>query len=158
MAGSLNPLSETLGDKPINLSDFEMNRGVKHVDKGLKNLNCKDFIAEVFLSHVKFNLRVNYAPVKSKIVDTILQKIYIKNILICIVSFCRPEIIYLTKFTKRKISDIILRTGDLLREVIPKLSFRLISSKLEGRRSFRSIHSEGGEGKQNQINKLSSVR
>lgn len=176
--GTLNPLSETLRDKPINLSDFEMNRGVKHVDKGSINLNYRDLIAKVILFYAKFNLQVNYAPVKSKIVVTILQKIYIKNILIYVVSFCRPDLKYLTKFAKRKISDIILRTGDLLKEVIPKISFKFISSrlchlhlllestrqvelkigKLEGRRSFRSIHSEGGEGKQNLINKLSSVR
>lgn len=157
MPGSLNPLSETLRDKPINLSDFEMNRGVQHVDKGLKSINYKDFIAKVILSHVKFNLQVNFAPVRSKIVDTILEKIRIKNILICIVSFCRPETTCLKEFAKRKISDITLRTGDLLREVIPKISFRLISSIVEGGRSFRSINSQCWEGKQNQINKLSSL-
>ena len=154
MPGSLNPLSETPRDKPINLSDFEMNRGVKHVDKGSKILNYIGFRAKVILSHAKFNLRVNHAPVKSKIVDTILQNIYLKNILGYIVSFCRPETKCLTEFAKRKISDIILGTGDLLREVIPKISLKLISSILflafnkdqgkdgyvEGRRSFRSIN------------------
>lgn len=153
MPGSLNLPSETLRGKPINLSDFEMNRGVKHVDKGSKILNYRDFSAEVILYYVKFNLRVNYAPVKSKIVDTIFQKIYIKNMLMYIVSFCRPETKCLTKFANLKISDIILRTGDVLREVIPKISFKLISSK-EGIRSFRSIHLQGGEGEQNLINKL----
>jgi hypothetical protein len=155
MPGSLNPLSETPRDKPINLSDFEMNRGVKHVVKGSKILNYIGFRAKVILSHAKFNLRVNHAPVKSKIVDTILQNISLKNILGYIVSFCRPETKCLTEFAKRKISDIILGTGDLLREVIPKISLKLISSILflafnihdqgkdgyvEGRRSFRSIN------------------
>lgn len=161
--GSLNPLSETLRDKPINLSDFEMNRGVQHVDKGSKSLNYIDFRqAEVILSHVKFNHQANHIPVKSKIVDTILQKICLKNILIHIVSFCRLETTCLMMFAKRKISDVILRTGDLLRKVISKLSFRLISLiNIKGRRSFRSINGlhklSRREGKQNLVDKFSTV-
>ena len=37
MPGTLIPLLETFNNmegKPVNLSDFEMNRGVQHVDKG----------------------------------------------------------------------------------------------------------------------------
>lgn len=161
MPRSLNPLSETSRDKPINLSEFEINRGVQHVDKGSKSLNYIDSIAEVILYHAKFNLQVDHATVKSKIVDTILQKICLKNKLRYIVSFCRPETICLMKFAKIKITGIILRTEDLLWVVIPKISFKLISiftSGYIGRRSFRSIGGYGRrEGKQNLINKFSSA-
>lgn len=161
MPGSLNPLSETSRDKPINLSEFEINRGVQHVDKGSKSLNYIESRAEVILSHAKFNLQVDHATVKSKIVDTILQKICLKNKLRYIVSFCRPETICLMKFAKRKITGIILRTEDLLKVVIPKISFKLISTfayGYVGRRSFRSIGGYGRrEGKQNLINKFSSA-
>ncbi len=142
--GSLNLLSETSRDKPINSSDFEMNREVQHVDKGSKSLNYKDFRAKVILTHAKFNLQVNYAPVKSEIVYTILQKISLKSILRYIVSFCIPKAIcLLMEFAKSKIRDVILGTEDLLRKVISKISFRLISAALlgfVGRRSFQSIN------------------
>jgi hypothetical protein len=79
------------------------------------------------------------------------------------------------KFAVRKITDIILRTGDLLRGEIPKIRFKLISfifnftDVIEGRRSFRSIYSKitgSGvnpgllckEGKQNQANKKLKLR
>ena len=145
--GSLNLLSETSRDKPINSSDFEMNREVQHVDKGSKSLNYKDFRAKVILTHAKFNLQVNYAPVKSEIVYTILQKISLKSILRYIVSFCIPKAIcLLMEFAKSKIRDVILGTEDLLRKVISKISFRLISAALlgfVGRRSFHSINYNG---------------
>jgi hypothetical protein len=136
-----------------------MNREVQHVDKGSKSLNYKDFRAKVILTHAKFNLQVNYAPVKSIIVYTILQKIYLKNILRYIVSFCIPKAIcLLMEFAKSKIRDVILGTGDLLRKVISRISFRLISAALlgfVGRRSFHSINYNSIynlEGKQSLIN------
>lgn len=136
-----------------------MNRGVQHVDKGSKSLNYKDFRAKVILTHAKFNLLVNYAPVKSEIVYTILQKIYLKSILRYIVSFCIPKAIcLLMEFAKSKIRDVILGIEDLLRKVISKISFRLISAALlgfVGRRSFHSINYNSiynWEGKQNLIN------
>jgi hypothetical protein len=136
-----------------------MNREVQHVDKGSKSLNYKDFRAKVILTHAKFNLRVNYAPVKLRIVYTILQKIYLKNILRYIVSFCIPKAIcFLMEFAKSQIRDVILGTGDLLRKVISKISFRLISAALlgfVGRRSFHSINYDSIynlEGKQSLIN------
>nr|QYB19419.1 LAGLIDADG endonuclease [Monilinia fructicola]QYB19480.1 LAGLIDADG endonuclease [Monilinia fructicola]QYB19542.1 LAGLIDADG endonuclease [Monilinia fructicola]QYB19604.1 LAGLIDADG endonuclease [Monilinia fructicola]QYB19667.1 LAGLIDADG endonuclease [Monilinia fructicola] len=173
--GSLNPLSGTLGDKPINLSDFEMNRGVKHVGKGSYRIYFIDR-AEVLLSHAKFNLQVNYALVKSLLCNSylaVLQNICLKSILRHIVSFCRLETKCLMKFAVRKITDIILRTGDLLRGEIPKIRFKLISfilkftDGIEGRRSFRSIYSQifgfnpgllCREGKQNQANKRLKLR
>ncbi len=78
-----------------------------------------------------------------------------------IVSFDRPETICLRELAKRKITDVLVRTGDLLREVIPKIRFKLISSNVEGRRSFRSINlnlkNYNWEGEQNLINKFSSA-
>jgi len=38
-----------------------------------------------------------------------------------IISFGRPETTSLRKLAKRKISDVLIGTGDLLREVIPKI-------------------------------------
>lgn len=85
--GPLTPLFETkiIRDKPVNLSDFEMNRGVQHVEKGFfyffKNNNLYGNvyspqskkalllnshiileIALVPLSHAIFNLSVKFEP------------------------------------------------------------------------------------------------
>jgi hypothetical protein len=62
------------------------------------------------------------------------------------------------EFAKSKIKDVILGTEDLLRKVISKISFRLISAALlgfVGRRSFHSINYNSiynWKGKQNLIN------
>ena len=78
MPGALTPppLPETFNymeGKPVNLSDFEMNRGVQHVEKSLTVSNIFAvflyvllylmMVALVPLSHVKFNLPVNFGPV-----------------------------------------------------------------------------------------------
>ena len=131
--GSLNLTLETfkyIGYKPVNLSDFEMNRGVQHVDKSLivSNktagflyvLSYLRTIALVPLSHVKFNLPVNFVPVTLPMV--LVPMISLNSRLSrYIISFGRPETTSLRKLAKRKISDVLIGTGDLLREVIPKI-------------------------------------
>jgi hypothetical protein len=171
---SLNLTFETLkfiGYKPVNLSDFEMNRGVQHVDKSSTVSNIFAVflyvvsylltIALVPLSHVKFNLPVNFVPVT--LPRVMVPMISLKSRLSrYIVSFGRPETISLRELAKREITDVLVRTGDLLKEVIPKIRFKLISIKnyfFIGRQSFRSIDSyRCREGKQNLINKFSSAR
>jgi hypothetical protein len=153
--GSLNLTLETfkyIGYKPVNLSDFEMNRGVQHVDKSLivsnktagflyvflRNSGARQkifflqvpveyarnsylrTIALVPLSHVKFNLPVNFVPVTLPMV--LVPMISLNSRLSrYIISFGRPETTSLRKLAKRKISDVLIGTGDLLREVIPKI-------------------------------------
>jgi len=184
--GPLSPLFETkiIRDKPVNLSDFEMNRGVQHVEKGFffKNNNldgnvyCPQSkkallllshiilqIALVPLSHAIFYLSVRFEPTNFFLVHLGLKKnlpsISINSMLIgYIVSFGRPKTTSLRKLAKRKISDVLIRIKDLLREVIPKISFKLISSaNVGGRRSFRSIKFRFWEGKQNSILRFSSL-
>jgi hypothetical protein len=173
--GSLNLTLETfkiIGYKPVNLSDFEMNRGVQHVDNSsygpLGRLIVSN-IKAVFLylasnwllttammvplSHVIFNLPVSFAQVKSFV---IVSMISLKSRLRDMVSFDRPETISLRKLAKRRITDVLIGTGDLLRGEISKIRFKLVSStflffslsslqnkrkegNVEGRRSFRSI-------------------
>ena len=95
MPGTLIPLLETFNNmegKPVNLSDFEMNRGVQHVDKGsilsfhhYYILNGAVFLIllfslvaapinktvwltmtlQVLLSHAKINIPANFEPVQS---------------------------------------------------------------------------------------------
>ena len=188
MPGTLIPLLETFNNmegKPVNLSDFEMNRGVQHVDKGsilsfhhYYILNGAVFLIllfslvaapinktvwltmtlQVLLSHAKINIPANFEPVQSiRIVPMISLKSMLRWY---IVSFGRPFTSCLRNFATRKISDVLVRIGDLLREVIPKISSRLISSiNVEGRRSFRSINLNlyNWEGEQNLINKFSSA-
>lgn len=178
MPGSLNLTFETwkfIGYKPVNLSDFEMNRGVQHVDKSSTVSNILAVflyvvtylltIALVPLSHVKFNLPVNFVPVT--LPRVMVPMISLKSRLSrYIVSFGRPETTSLRELAKREITDVIVRTGDLLREVIPKIMFKLISIKnyfkaFIGGRSFRSINlnfnNYNWEGKQNHINRFSSL-
>jgi hypothetical protein len=150
-----------------------MNRGVQHVEKGFffyffKNNNLDDNvycpqskkallllshiilqIALVPLSHAIFYLSVRFEPTNFFLVHLGLKKnlpsISINSMLIgYIVSFGRPKTTSLRKLAKRKISDVLIRIKDLLREVIPKISFKLISSaNVGGRRSFRSIKFRG---------------
>lgn len=173
--GPLSPLFETkiIRDKPVNLSDFEMNRGVQHVEKGFffypfrgnnldDNVYCPQSkkallllshitlrVALVPLSHAIFYLSVRFEPTNFFLVHLGLKKnlpsISINSMLIgYIVSFGRPKTTSLRKLAKRKISDVLIRIKDLLREVIPKISFKLISSaNVGGRRSFRSIKFRG---------------
>jgi hypothetical protein len=183
--GPLSPLFETkiIRDKPVNLSDFEMNRGVQHVEKGFfcypfrgnnldGNVYCPQTkkallllshiilqIALVPLSHAIFYLSVRFEPANFFLVRGLppcpaaarrpgvlglkknLPSISRNSMLIgYIVSFGRPKTTSLRKLAKRKISDVLIRIKDLLREVIPKIRFKLISSaNVGGRRSFRSI-------------------
>ena len=169
--GSLNLTFETLKSryKPVNLSDFEMNRGVQHVEKSLTVSNIFAvflyvllylmMVALVPLSHVKFNLPVNFGPVTIPMV--LVPMISLKSRLSrYVVSFGRSETTSLRELAKRKITDVLVRTGDLLREVILKIDIESISSiNVEGRRSFRSINlnNYNWEGKQNHINTFSSL-
>ena len=113
---------------------------------------------QVPLSHVKINTPANFEPVQ---LIRIVPMISLKSMLRWyIVSFGRPFTLCLRNLATRRISDVLVRIGDLLREVIPKISHKLISSiNVEGRRSFRSIHlnNYNWEGKQNLINKFSSA-
>ena len=118
--------------KPMDLSLMETKRGVQHVHKVFEINSYNLSKGEVPFAHVLIILPSQDQELALKITDTRFWEKVVEKLNATLNSSHMTSITNLKQRTKDKISDLIIRTGDLLNRAIGIKILRFLSSEMGG--------------------------
>jgi len=101
-----------------------MRRGPEHVCKVEKQTSYKNVIGEInfihgLIIHPSHNAKLSLKVTDTNLFNSTIEKVYVVESLLN-----RTDITYVKMRPTDRISDIIIRTGDRLREAIPILDIK----------------------------------
>ena len=124
MPVALTTLTKLTLCKSTDLPTIEMRRGPEHVCKVEKQTSYKNVIGEInfihgLIIHPSHNAKLSLKVTDTNLFNSTIEKVYVVESLLN-----RTDITYVKMRPTDRISDIIIRTGDRLREAIPILDIK----------------------------------
>jgi len=129
---TLITITEFMLCKPMDLSLMETERGVQHVHKVFEINSYNLLKGEVLFAHVLIILPSQDQELALKITGTRYWEKVVEKLNATLNSSQMTSITNLKQRTKDKISDLIIRTGDLLNRVIGIKILRFMNSEMSG--------------------------
>jgi nicotine oxidoreductase len=127
--GSLKPITGLKLCKSTDLSDFEMNRGVEHVSEVSEVISYRPQRGEIISIQALIILPSQDNILASKITETVRNNKYVEIQNAYLSPLLLISVTYLKQRTKNRISDFVLRTGDLLNQVIGIDNLKILTSR-----------------------------